>query len=384
MLLLPRILLAVLCFLSIACSADPGNISNVDRLLQNPSPTSTPKPSSTPLPDGLVLIDQLITCDGLGKWDRPMMLMALEERPAKYTKNLQDFLEICHLAKTMPTPLPTPTLTIQQQRFETCLVFFETLKAAIDIGLDYDGILLAFMREGVTQEEFAILNDECHDVLNPPTPTPIILLATATPIPAPTPVLAPLPTKTLRPTMTPYPPGYDPYPTSSIPPPTPTPILPTPTPTPTGPLLSQERCQQVVEDYMGNIIESAILAGAETSMTFRYWTDGLSDGLPLGYNLQYEKYSGWGEKPTHHRVWGNVLVHWWDNDIKLYMLEYYPHPVTCLPRRDAIYEDPGVYQTWLVHQYVEFGVVGHADAAENLEHYLGGLGDPAAVVMETP
>ena len=131
---------------------------------------------------------------------------------------------------------------------------------------------------------------------------------------------------------------------------------------------------------MGGIIEALILEATENPMSFRYWTEGLSKGQQLGYILQYQEYSGFGERPTHHRVFGNVLVHWWNNEIELYTLEFFPHPVTCLPRLDSIYEDPGYYQSWLVYEGVEFGILGHAGDTEDPMYYLQDQGKPTGVV----
>ena len=207
-----------------------------------------------------------------------------------------------------------------------------------------------------------------------------ISMIPATPTHTPLPTETPIPDRAPRQIPTPYPTPMMivtalPFPTSI--PPT---IVPSPTPTPNGPLMAQEECQSVVNDYMGSIIESAILERADEPMDFRYWTEGRSGGQSLGYFLQYQEYSGFGEKPTHHRVFGNVLIHWWNNEIELFMLEYFPHPVTCLPRSDAVYEDSGAYLAWFVYQDVEFSVVGHAGDTEDPMIYLGELGEPTRIV----
>ena len=219
-----------------------------------------------------------------------------------------------------------------------------------------------------------------------PNPTPV---PTATSIPAPPQVavqdVLPIPTAYPTPVMVATAfafPTLTPTPTSAptlIPTPTSIPIpLPPPTPTPDGPLMAQEECRQVVNDYMGSIIESAIVEGTEDPMDFRYWTKGLSKGNKLGYNLQYQEYSGFGEKPTHHRVFGNFLVHWWNNEIDLYMLEFFPHPVTCLPRRDVESYSTSFYT--YEHEYVGFGRYGHVGDTEDPMIYLRELGEPAGVV----
>ena len=236
--------------------------------------------------------------------------------------------------------------------------------------------MVGLIHEDIAPRDIALMFDYCQAALPTatsqslptltavPTPTPTLPLT-----PTPTPTLRPTPTSTLTPTLAP---------TATLIP-TPTPVLPTPTPS--GPLLSEAQCQQVVDDYMDGIIEDAILAlTKEGPMSFRYWTEGLFSSTRLGYNLQYETYAGWGEKPTHHRVFGDVVVHWWNNQIETFILEYYPHSVTCLPRQDVESYSTSTYTD--EYEYVGFGVYGVAgdDEPGGVDYYLGRLGDPAGVV----
>lgn len=234
------------------------------------------------------------------------------------------------------------------------------------VAIEHGGQLMSF----ATQETLVLerlLANFCDALTRSPTATP-------TPTPSPTP--KPTPTQPMSEWLT-FPtriPTATPIPTPS---PTAVPPTPLPSPTPDGPMLAKDECQQVITDYLDGIIESAILAGTDDPMDFRYWTEGTSARTPLGYNLQYQEYSGFGEKPEHHRVHGNVLVHWWNNEIDMYWLEFFPHPVTCLPVRDA---GPSMSFYTFEHEHAWFKTAGHADAQNNVEHYLQGVEEPAGVV----
>ena len=160
-------------------------------------------------------------------------------------------------------------------------------------------------------------------------------VATVAPPPAPTPfqVIEPTPrveaTKAAMPTITPHP--------TPIPTPSPTPMpTPMPSPTPDGPLMSLEECSQVIEAYMAENIESIILAAADSPMSFRYWIEA-TEGNYYGYKLHFNRYTGFGIKPTHHEVKGTVFVHWWDNTARGLYVAFHPHAVTCLPIHNAEY-----------------------------------------------
>ena len=186
-----------------------------------------------------------------------------------------------------------------------------------------------------------------------------------------------------------------------IPTATPTPTAtpaPTPTPTPSGPMLSEADCQKVVDDYMGSLVEDVIadypvaLWGDEwQEQSFRYWTEGVyGDRRLLGFNLQYTWYGGFGKQPEYHRVWGNVLTHWWDNQLWPWYMEAYVHPVTCLPRQDVIWERLNLWREgWFPYPSKVYGnvmvhlIAPHSvnDFSGGLAYYLKSLGEPTGVVI---
>ena len=159
----------------------------------------------------------------------------------------------------------------------------------------------------------------------PSTPVPTPTSTPPTPTPVPTPTLRPSPTPTTRPVPTPtLTPTVAPAPTLM------------PSPTPDGPLMSVEKCSQVIEAYMAENIESIILAAADNPMSFRYWIEA-TQGNYYGYKLHFNRYTGFGIKPTHHEVRGTVFVHWWDNTTRGLYVALHPHAVTCLPIHNAEY-----------------------------------------------
>ena len=63
---------------------------------------------------------------------------------------------------------------------------------------------------------------------------------------------------------------------------------------------------------MAENIEDIILSATDNPMSFRYWTEA-TEGNYYGYKLHFNRYTGFGIKPTHHEVKGTVFIHWWDN-----------------------------------------------------------------------
>ena len=76
-------------------------------------------------------------------------------------------------------------------------------------------------------------------------------------------------------------------------------------------------------------------------------------------------------------MYGEAIVHWWDNRVTSILLEFYPNSVTCLPRRDAIYRE-SMYP--FEYKYVGFNFLILARPDDNLA-FLGELGEPTGIVV---
>ena len=98
-----------------------------------------------------------------------------------------------------------------------------------------------------------------------------------------------------------------------------------------------EECAEVIKAYMSENIEGIIMAATDKPISFRYWAQNKRRNSDLGYRLDFNSYTGFGEKPTHHEATGTVLVHWWDNATRRLYLEFLPHPVSCHPVNNPTY-----------------------------------------------